>query len=70
MVLIALLQPPINPGGRYRLVAKDSAPKGLWKICPTSFITSVAYNVTQDIWDYKVADCFDVDLYLNPSTSA
>jgi hypothetical protein len=69
-VLIALLKPPINPGGRYRLVPKDSAPKSLWKLCPTSFITSVVYNLTEDHYEYKLADCFDVDLYINPSTSA
>jgi hypothetical protein len=51
-------------------VAKDSAPKSLWKICPSSFITSVVYNATKDGSNYKLADCFDVDLYLNPSTSA
>jgi hypothetical protein len=44
----------------------------MFKICPTSFITSVFFNVTQDNFNYgfSLNDCFDVELLVVPVTNS
>jgi hypothetical protein len=47
------------------------APNNLFKICPTSFITPVFFNVTQDnpSYGFTLKDCFDVDVLLVPTAN-
>jgi hypothetical protein len=65
-------QPPIKPGGRYHLVAKDTAPKSDWRLCPGSYVTAVVYNLnaTQDGPTYKLVNCYEVDLRFISLSSA